>query len=545
MGRPSALFFLVLLLALAAPAARAQQGEVVQVIAFGDSITEGYGDLNDGGGYPARLQRWLRQRGYDATVVNEGIGGESTGEGLARIDSVLAQGGDYLILMEGTNDISRRISVETIRFNLDKLAERGEAAGFRSVHASVIPRVPWAPQDASNEKTSSLAGALDALSANTGRAFADQYQLFASLPDLFETYYLDDPEDPVGHPNSLGYVEMAGLFLETMLQLLESPDLQLVAPPAPLATGAILPFQAVAGGEFTRLEWDFGDGGWAASDAPLDFEVEHVFLAPGTYTVTLTGFEADGGIAEDQATVVVEGEAPAWTTRAALLPLVLQGDGLAPEDLTADLWLQNFGAQPALVEVALFPEVHLDSPPPPRRLLLAAGGALGVERVVPTLFGLERARGTLLVTYFVAPGAPTDGLVALASLKLADDELGSSADLVEEITAARWSAAQKVVGGISGGGSTRVDLAVVNLDGAGGYVSMALYDGIGALVDSALFELEVGGVRLRGLTDLFRKLELRPQPFTAVFRASGIRFAASALLVDPIAGQVTHLESSP
>ena len=62
--------------------------------------------------------------------------------------------------MEGTNDISQRVGVESIRFNLDEMAGRAEALGIIAVHASVIPRVPTAPADASNAATSALALAI-------------------------------------------------------------------------------------------------------------------------------------------------------------------------------------------------------------------------------------------------------------------------------------------------------------------------------------------------------------------------------------------------
>jgi len=536
------LLIATLALAAALPPAGAQ---AFKAIAFGDSITEGYGDTQGGGGYPARLQRWLRQRGYDATVVNEGVGGEATPEALARVDDVLAQGGEYFLLMEGTNDISRRMSVETIRFNLNKLAERAEAAGLRVVHASVIPRVPWAPVDSSNEKTGDLAGAAASLAASRFRAFTDPFALFESLDSVFDLYYLDDPDDPVGHPNPDGYQELGGLFLETMLDLLTNPELAIAPPPPPIEAGALVAFQALAGPEFVRLEWDFGDGGWAASADPPALLQNHLYLAPGTYTVRLRGYEADGGYTEVESGVTVEGAEPAWSTRSSLIPTILAGDGSEFEDVVTDLRLQNFGGAPAIAQVALYPEIRLDSPPPPRLLLVEAGTGVTVEEAIPTLFGLERTRGSLLITYFFPQGAPTGEAVSFATLRLASDGEGVSEDHVDEIGAEHWSSVQKVVGGIVGGGSTDIELAVTNLDGSGGYVALALYDGVGALVDSALFELEVGAVRLRRLTDLFRGLATRPQPLTAVFLASGIRFSASATLIDPLANQVVHLESSP
>ena len=97
-------------------------------LAFGDSITFGVGDNPERArlGYPPRLENMLQTAGVSATVLNFGEPGENTTEGITRIDSVLAQGGagDVLILMEGTNDISRKISLETTLFDLEAMARK-------------------------------------------------------------------------------------------------------------------------------------------------------------------------------------------------------------------------------------------------------------------------------------------------------------------------------------------------------------------------------------------------------------------------------------
>ncbi|HUP42447.1 MAG TPA: GDSL-type esterase/lipase family protein, partial [Thermoanaerobaculia bacterium] len=118
LARPAAL-----LLALSVPAASPAAAQT-KYIAFGDSITNPGGDFDDPSrpcpeecGYPPRLEDLLQEAGIEAEVVNAGLGGEDTAQGLSRLDGVLAQeGGDVLLLMEGTNDISRGLSPETIRF---------------------------------------------------------------------------------------------------------------------------------------------------------------------------------------------------------------------------------------------------------------------------------------------------------------------------------------------------------------------------------------------------------------------------------------------
>ena len=55
------------------------------VLAFGDSLTAGYG-LNGKDAYPAKLQTALRAKGYDVTITNAGVSGDTTAQGLARLD---------------------------------------------------------------------------------------------------------------------------------------------------------------------------------------------------------------------------------------------------------------------------------------------------------------------------------------------------------------------------------------------------------------------------------------------------------------------------
>ncbi|HJS36702.1 MAG TPA: GDSL-type esterase/lipase family protein, partial [Burkholderiales bacterium] len=86
------------------------------VLAFGDSITFGTGDDTTRAelGYPPRLEALLVQRGRSAVVINAGVPGETTMEGVSRINSVLDPGGEVLLLMEGTNDIGNRVPIETV-----------------------------------------------------------------------------------------------------------------------------------------------------------------------------------------------------------------------------------------------------------------------------------------------------------------------------------------------------------------------------------------------------------------------------------------------
>src|SRR5262249_37753963 len=146
-------------------------------IAYGDSITQGFGDdeSRTEKGYPPRLEQLLMQRGKMATVVNAGLGGETTIQGVMRLDSVLASSsspGDVLLVMEGTNDIGEKVSLETVTFNLEKMARKAAAVGVSTVHATVIPRMPTANTDGTNKVTEQFAEMVRDLAATNGRQLA-------------------------------------------------------------------------------------------------------------------------------------------------------------------------------------------------------------------------------------------------------------------------------------------------------------------------------------------------------------------------------------
>lgn len=189
-------------------------------LAFGDSITFGVGDdpARAQPGYPPRLQSLLQSVGVSATVGNYGVPGEKTPDGLSRIDNVLALGksGDTLLLMEGTNDINKGISLETTIFDLDTMASHAETLGMKAIHATVIPRPPDAKYDSDNSLTDQLNGRIRNLAGQRGRREADPNEVFRNLPNLFSGFYSNAPDDHVGHPNAAGYDILARVFYDVI-----------------------------------------------------------------------------------------------------------------------------------------------------------------------------------------------------------------------------------------------------------------------------------------------------------------------------------------
>jgi lysophospholipase L1-like esterase len=249
--------FAVLLLSATLPAPAGAQTAGITYLAFGDSITYGIGDSEpQPSGYPPRLQTLLLNAGVNATVDNQGKPGEKTPDALSRIDSVLAMGkpGDVLLLMEGTNDVTRAISVETTIFNLDNMAGRAEALGLSVIHATVIPRPPDDKKDADNVLTDQLNGRIRNLAGVRGRREADPNASFLTLPNLFGGFYSNAPDDHVGHPNAAGYDILAGIFFN-VIQGIDSVS------PVPGIISPVNGSTDVSPDATIQLDvWDFGAG---------------------------------------------------------------------------------------------------------------------------------------------------------------------------------------------------------------------------------------------------------------------------------------------
>lgn len=237
MRRLGLITFCILLLA-AALAARPVAADL-KYIAFGDSVTDGFGDP-EGRGYPPRLRRILNKDGDETvSMFKSGVAGENSSEALSRLPSVLAGGGDVLLLMEGTNDVvalsSGAISVETVIDNLDNLALTAQRRGFEVIHATVFPRAPKALRDRSNMLTQILVRAIRGLANARKRKLVDIYEAFDPeiVEDAFETYYFTG-SDPVGHPNAEGYDRIARTFADVVLEVDTTPPVVGSFLPGPL-----------------------------------------------------------------------------------------------------------------------------------------------------------------------------------------------------------------------------------------------------------------------------------------------------------------------
>ncbi len=92
----------------------------VTLLAFGDSLTQGYG-LDEADGFVPQLEAWLNDHGAEVRVINGGVSGDTTAGGAARIAWSLVPDVDAVLVALGGNDMLRGIDPEATHANLDTI----------------------------------------------------------------------------------------------------------------------------------------------------------------------------------------------------------------------------------------------------------------------------------------------------------------------------------------------------------------------------------------------------------------------------------------
>ena len=197
-------------------AAVAGNTKPIHLVAFGDSLSAGYG-LRSSQSFPAQLQKELKARGHDVVVSNGGVSGDTTADGLARITWAIGNDADAVILEFGGNDALRGIDPKVTRANLEKIL-----AKLAEKHIPVL-----------------LAGMRSP--ANWGDTYAEDFD--AIFPDLakqhallFYPFFLDGVvldaklnQDDGMHPNSKGVAQIVRSMLPSVEELISKAEAQRAA----------------------------------------------------------------------------------------------------------------------------------------------------------------------------------------------------------------------------------------------------------------------------------------------------------------------------
>jgi acyl-CoA thioesterase-1 len=101
------------------------------VVVLGDSIAAGAG-VDPSEAYPALLQEKIQSAGLNFTVVNAGVSGDTSADGLNRINWLLRRPVDVLVLELGGNDGLRGISPSVTETNLQSIIDRVKQKNARA-----------------------------------------------------------------------------------------------------------------------------------------------------------------------------------------------------------------------------------------------------------------------------------------------------------------------------------------------------------------------------------------------------------------------------
>ncbi|MFK7938636.1 MAG: arylesterase [Roseovarius sp.] len=199
---------LALLMCLGTPL----QAQDVTVLAFGDSLTQGYG-LPQADGLVPQLQRWLAAQGTQARLVNAGVSGDTSAGGAARIDWSLSEPVDAMILTLGGNDLLRGVDPSVTRTNLDQIIN---VAKDRQVKVLLVGML------ASKNYGSEYKAAFDAMYPDLAETHQVQFfpyffqGLGAGTPAEMQVYFQRDGI----HPNAAGVARIVEALGPAVQQLI-------------------------------------------------------------------------------------------------------------------------------------------------------------------------------------------------------------------------------------------------------------------------------------------------------------------------------------
>ncbi len=106
------------------------------LVCFGDSLTAGAG-VDPDQAYPAYLQQLLDRAGYEYKVVNAGVSGNTTKDGIDRLDEVVQMHPQIVVVEFGGNDGLRGLSTTQAQQNLDTMVRVLKANGTKVALAGI------------------------------------------------------------------------------------------------------------------------------------------------------------------------------------------------------------------------------------------------------------------------------------------------------------------------------------------------------------------------------------------------------------------------
>jgi acyl-CoA thioesterase I len=142
----SLLVTILLCLSLLCTSATAHaQSTPAKLAILGDSLAAGYG-VKPGQSVPARLEAALKAQGRNVTVINHGVSGDTTAGGLDRVDWMLADKPDIVMVELGANDALRGLDPAAAERNLDAIIAKLKTAGVTVWLAGMLAPRNFGPE---------------------------------------------------------------------------------------------------------------------------------------------------------------------------------------------------------------------------------------------------------------------------------------------------------------------------------------------------------------------------------------------------------------
>ena len=179
----------------------------VRIVVLGDSLTAGYG-LAHPDGFQAQMQAALAAKGFEVTLVDAAVSGDTSAGGRARVDWALADGADAALVELGANDGLRGLEPSQMQSNLAAVLD-----ALAAKHLPVLLTGMLAPP-------------------NLGQAYGDSFKaVFTALGQrpglLYDPFYLEgvagnrslNQADGI-HPNPEGVKRIVARLLPAMEKLI-------------------------------------------------------------------------------------------------------------------------------------------------------------------------------------------------------------------------------------------------------------------------------------------------------------------------------------
>lgn len=179
----------------------------IRIVALGDSLSAGFG-LPAKDAFPVRLEQALKAKGFNVTIENAGVSGDTASGGLARVDWSVPEGTEAVILELGANDALRGIDPNITRAALDNILQRLKARGI-----AVLLCGMRAPRNLGPDYTRAFDSIFPKLAAKYDAVY---YSFFLEGVAVDQKFTLSDRL----HPNAAGVAAIVAGILPKAEELL-------------------------------------------------------------------------------------------------------------------------------------------------------------------------------------------------------------------------------------------------------------------------------------------------------------------------------------